>query len=45
MTKGKMIKALKEKGIRRTAEGKKLELVKAYEVTKLYYDAFGGFNN
>ena len=37
ITKGKMIKELKEKGIRRTPEGKKLESVKTFEIIKLYY--------
>ena len=45
MTKGKMIKRLKEAGIRRTSEGKKLESVKAHEITNLYFDTFGGFKN
>lgn len=39
LTKGKMIKELKAKGIRRTPEGKKLELVKTFEIINLY---FGG---
>ena len=44
-TKGYMTKKLKEAGIRRTQEGKKLEAAKTYEITKLYYNTFGGFNN
>ena len=38
MTKGKMIKKLKLKGIRRTPEGKKLETVKTFEIINLYFE-------
>jgi hypothetical protein len=44
-SKGKMIKRLKAAGIRRTSEGKKLELVKTFKVIDLYFDTFGGFND
>ena len=37
LTKGKMIKELKMRGIRRTPEGKKLETVKAFEIINLYF--------
>ena len=36
LTKGKMIKKLKEKGIRFTSTGKKLEKCKTWEICKLY---------
>lgn len=39
LTKGKMIKELKMRGIRRTPEGKKLESVRTFEIVNLY---FGG---
>lgn len=38
MTKGKLIKELKAKGIRKSATGAKLEHCKTYEIIKLYYD-------
>ena len=38
LTKGKMIKELKMKGIRRTPEGKKLESVKTFEIINLYFE-------
>lgn len=37
-TKGKMIKELKQKGIRRAPNGKKLSHCKTYEVINLYHD-------
>lgn len=43
MTKGKMIKALKEVGIRtgdKNGSTVKLEHLKTYEITKLYANAF-----
>ena len=36
MTKGQIIKKLKENGIRRTHSGKRLENAKTFEVIKLY---------
>lgn len=36
MTKGKMIKELKENGIRKAQNGKKLEHSKTFEIIKLY---------
>ena len=45
MTKGKMINKLKEAGVRRTPEGKKLELVKTFEIINLYCNVFGGFKD
>lgn len=40
LTKGKMIKKLEEKGIRRNDTGKKLSHCKTYEVVKLYAKYF-----
>ena len=37
LTKGKMIKGLKEMGIRYTPEGKKLEKCKTWEICNLFY--------
>lgn len=36
MTKGKMIKELKANGIRKAADGKKLEHSKTFEIIKMY---------
>lgn len=36
MTKGQIIKILKQNGIRKTHSGRKLESVKTFEVIKLY---------
>lgn len=41
LTKGKMIKELKSKGIRRTPEGKKLEAVRTFEIINLYAEEIG----
>lgn len=41
LTKGKMIKELKAKGIRRTSEGKKLESVRTFEIINLYAEEIG----
>lgn len=41
MTKGKMIKKLKEWGIRKTSSGKKLEHAKTFEIIKIYSDYCG----
>lgn len=41
LTKGKMIKELKAKGVRRTPEGKKLETVKTFEIVNLYAKEIG----
>ena len=41
LTKGKMIKELKLKGVRRTSEGKKLETVKTFEIINLYAKEIG----
>lgn len=37
LTKGKMIKELKMRGIRRTPEGKKLESVRTFEIINLFF--------
>ena len=37
LTKGKMIKELKNKGVRTTPDGKKLETVKTFEIINLYF--------
>lgn len=41
LTKGKMIKELKAKGIRTTPDGKKLETVKTFEIINLYAEEIG----
>ena len=38
LTKGVMIKRLKENGVRTNAMGKKLELCKTFEITNLYFE-------
>ena len=48
VTKGAMIKRLKEAGIRRgDKDGATvaLEHLKTYSIINLYYDTFGGFKN
>lgn len=37
LTKGKMIKELKVKGVRRTPTGKQLEKCKTWEICNLYF--------
>lgn len=43
LTKGKMMKALNERGIRTNEQGKKLSHCKTYEIIKLFYKE--GLNN
>lgn len=43
ITKGTMMKALKEKGIRTNSEGKRLHTLKTSEIAVMYFDVFGGF--
>ena len=48
MTKGKMVKRLKEAGIRRgdkNGASVALEHLKTHAIINLYYDTFGGFKN